>query len=291
MSPSIPEREPRLDTRASERAAVPREELSGLGIRQPYRSAGPWLSPDALAMLGLLGPRASVGVSADGTSLVSRRGGLGVFEKRGTAPALEELVAADLASRDGKLSGAGLLCTGPLRDTASAWRVMTRLGGRESLLQLWIGTAGDALVLAGPSWHQQILADRTQGPFSGHSQIDYLVAGEAAGVVTSWLGIGPSWFCREPAFSIDRRLYDARLAGDQGHPGTPPGPPELWEHQWLAWQIEDQRGLSSTFLNAGPAGHFTVQANAGAAVLERVPARNVYRQLAMLLADGKSRLR
>lgn len=291
MSAQIPDREPRLDALASERAGAPREELSGLAIRQPYRSAGPWLSPDALAMLGLLGPRAVVAVSADGTGLVGTHGGLGAFEKRGTSAALEELFSADLATASGKLTSTGLLCTGPLRETASAWRVMTRFGGRESLLQLWIGTAGDALVLAGPSAHQQILADSAQGPFGGHSQIDYIAAGEAAGVVSSWLGIGPSWFSREPAFGIDRQLYDARLAGDRASPRTPPGPPELWEHQWLAWQIEDQGGHSSTFLNAGPAGHFLVQAEAGAAVLERVPARNVYRQLAMLLADGKNALR
>ncbi|WP_026818825.1 hypothetical protein [Arthrobacter castelli] len=284
----IPDREPRMDTYATERVGKPREDLSGLAVRQPYRSAGPWLSPDALELLGMLGPRAVVGVSPDGSELVTKRGGLGMFEKGGNAAALEELKRSELANDDGKLTSAGLLCTQPLRETLGAWRITARLGGRQSLLQLWTGADGDALVLAGPSGHEHVMADPAQGQFSGHAQMDYIRAGEAAGVVTSWLGIGPSWFHQEPPFALESHVYDARLQDRMAPPPAPaPGPAELWEHPWLGWQVEGEDGASVTFINAGSAGQYLVHAEYGKAVFERVPARNVYRHLAtMFLGAG-----
>lgn len=284
----IPDREPRMDPYATERVGNPREDLSGLAVRQPYRSAGPWLSPDALELLDMLGSRAVVGVSADGSKLLTKRGGLGMFEKGGNAAALQELKQSDLANDDGKLTSEGLLCTQPLRQSLGAWRITTRLGGRQSLLQLWTGAGGDALVLAGPSGHQQVMADPAQGQFSEHAQMDYIRAGEAAAVVTSWLGIGPSWFHQEPPFALEPHVYEARLQDRIApRPSPAPGPAELWEHPWLGWQAEGEDGASVTFINAGSAGQYLVQAEDGKAVFERVPARNVYRHLAtMFLGAG-----
>lgn len=275
----IPDREPRLDEEATVDAGQPREELSGLAIRQPYRSAGPWLSPAAQRLIGLLGPRAVADFSPDDNLLVGTRGGLGVFERRGQREAIKELEDAELGTPEGSLASAGFVCTAPLRHSASAWRITGQLRGRASLLQLWIGSDADALVLAGPSAHEQFQTDPDLPGFSGHAQLDYVSAEEAAAVVTTWLGIGPSWF-RPLKVSIGRDVYDARTGAAEVDATAPPGvPATLWDNPWMVWQIEQSGGPSSTFLNAAAAGHFQVIAADGQAVLERIPARNVYRHL------------
>ncbi|MGO2533862.1 hypothetical protein, partial [Arthrobacter rhombi] len=56
------------------------------------------------------------------------------------------------------------------------------------------------------------------------------------------------------------------------------------------WQIEQQGGQSSTFVNASAAGHYQVRADSGRALLERVPARNVYRHLVQLFSMDQTGL-
>ncbi|MDN5812033.1 MAG: hypothetical protein L0H40_03215 [Micrococcaceae bacterium] len=286
----IPDREPRLDATATSRSGVPREELSGLAIRQPYRSVGPWLSLDAQRLVGLLGPRSKAGIADDGDSLISLSGGLGAFERRGQQEAIGELVSAELATQEGKLSSGGLVCTTPLRQNASSWRITTQLRGRTSVLQLWFGTNERVLLLAGPSAHQQLQADPELAAFSSHAQLDYIAADETAAVVTSWLGLGPSWF-RQESVSISRIVYDQRALANDTDIARPDGvTPELWESPWLVWQIEQQGGQPSTFVNASAAGHYQVRADSGRALLERVPARNVYRHLVKLFSMDQTGL-
>lgn len=280
MSP-VPDREPRLDRRATEHAGLPREDLSGLAVRQPYRSAGPWLGAPGLGLLQRLG--------RDATDDAADQPAFGRFRARANRAALADLARCGLTDDAGRLTPEGRRVTAPLRDPARTLTLTTQLGGRQSDCTVIVGRSGEALVLAGPSAHQQVLADPGVTAFSGHRQLDVVDAGEVGALLTSWLGLGPSWFEPGPALEVPRAVVDARLGSrDATAPDRAPGPEDLWERPWLAWSLSTDGGPAATFVNAGSAGHFTTRAIDGDVVLlERVPARNVYRYLVARSTDAE----
>lgn len=266
----VPDREPALEDVASRLTGARLERLSGLGAKQPFTSAGPWLDPAAVSLL----------------HKIAQNGRIGRLERSGNEASIEVLSDAELIDSSGRLTPAGELITRPLDRPAAVLHFTASCLGQATELQVWLDEA-NALMLAGPS--AAVLAGSSGMPAqaAGWLQLKFVSLHELFPVLASWLGIAPAWNLPVSPAAIPLEILNRRLR-DSAAP-APDGADEAlayaWSQPWFLWhlQMDSSTGEGVGYLNAGGAGHYRVVAEEGRATLTSVPSANVYRHLVDLV--------
>ncbi|HEY4614839.1 MAG TPA: hypothetical protein VIG75_05210 [Citricoccus sp.] len=271
---------PRLAEYASVRYGAPLEALRVVAAEQPFRAAGPVLSDDAAALLLDL----ATGRGA-GTGRPAARAGR-IAPHLDAAP-LEELVRAGVADTDGRLTAQGHTVVGPLRNPVGRATLSAHHGGEESRLALFHGRDGQALLLGQPPL-ATARGGRETGPRGGGgTHLELLPVWLTPSVAAAWVGLGPAWTTDAEAVPVAFAEFDRRIRKVTDPPrGLPTSLAVAWSEPWVVWQAAGDGG-SATYLGAGESGHHLVESDgAGQVLLTPVPARNVYRHLAALLAPA-----
>ncbi|MEW1981638.1 hypothetical protein AB0333_12050 [Citricoccus sp. NPDC079358] len=280
-----PDREPALEEFASVRGQRPLERLGQLAELQPYRSAAPWLGAEEVRLLERLSATTSVSQDAGRVRIT---GGLGRLEIGAAGPELDRLVTQGLAESEGRLTEQGAVFTAAWRQTTASFRITAQTEARNSMYQMWFGSRGEALVLAGPAVTTQADDDAPAGAL----RPELLDQAEAAHDVAAWLGLSPAWGLDVGTAPLDRGAVLARIDARTAPPET--ASPELvrvWEEPWLVWTVQpaDDRP-PVTYLRAGIHGQYRMVATGEGIILEATATRNVYRDLVIrLVPEGMDR--
>lgn len=210
------------------------EDLSRIAADQPYESLGPLLPRQALEILA------------------GRPGTEG----------LKELVDAELATEDGKLTEQGELVKQILTQPIAQLRLESSRGRATLTFEAYI-YGGQAVLLASAS-----PASLTEVPHgediltaSALVRLDFVPAGYVPIAMASWTGIAPAWSLATSPELIDEELLIHR-ADDDAVP--PPADADahlkyVWSQPWFLWTLSGT-GLDSglVMINAGRAGHFAI---------------------------------
>lgn len=253
---------PGPDLFASEQRGTPVEDLSGIAAEQPYEVAGHLLSGPAVELFQSL----------------AGRSGLGRFDLAGHQGAVGELSAAGLVTPQGQVTEAGQLFLRPLARTDGSLAVSARRGGTTTDLQVWIGD-GLAMLSAGPSFFDRA---RTQ---EGERELLLTSSADAARVLASWAGIGPAWPIQHCPLVIDPGTFESRV--DSNAVPAPHGTEavnRLWQAPWTEWSITHiEANAGFRWLNAGPAGHYSVIPADGGTRLDAQPSSLVWDAIARVV--------
>lgn len=260
---SYPYKEPKPEAFASAHTGEHLEALSGVAASQDYESSGPWLSTAAQDLLFKL-------------AAGNRPGRFGLSSVQG---ALDELIAAELATSRGRLSEPGRLVTSALEDVEATFTIVAGYRGASSSLQCVLGSEG-ILVLAGASCRS--LRDGIDR--NGVRQIDFLSLDQLCPALAAWLGIGPGWpLDAHGTPTLEQIQMRMEGAGPDQVPVPPDADPVLrnmWEQDWFMWQwTGDGAGLLPTGIHAGPAGLWELQRRESGPELRPWPSGNAYRAL------------
>lgn len=257
--------EPRLDDFVSALAGEPREDLSGFGREQPYRTRGLVLSQEAVEVL----------------SSLTGRGRLGRFELRGHRDAVAELAAAGLLTEDGQVTPVGGEYLRPWNHPVATLSLTAEKAAHPSGLQAWLG-GGLALVSAGPS-----VPAPDGRVLPGTTELDLVALSALAYRIASWAGIAPAWSVVHESLDLDAGLFAARLqsAAVPAPAGLDPAGVRLWEQEWYGWNIQHlESGTAYNWVNAGPAGHYRAAPGAeGRVVLQAEPSSAVWDHVVRLI--------
>lgn len=245
---SVAPKEPRLDELASAAAGEAREDLAAIQTAQPYRCQGPVLTSAALHLLMAL---------ADG-------GRVGRFASAADKAALAELVQAGLAENNGRLTDAGETITTPWRTPGAGFILAARHGELSTGIQVWTGD-GLAILSAGPNPYQP----EQSAIAPGKQQLDLVDAAQLPMLLASWCALAPAWSLPDSGLTIPGPVFEARMASaaEPVPAGVGDGVRRMWEQPWTGWNLRYPGApASQSWLNAGAAGHYAVQADEAGAV-------------------------
>jgi len=257
MSAPLPRLDPYLATLGEDV-----EDLSRIGVAQPFRSSGPTLS------------RADLDVLTRAADARLRR----------VAPT-PALVEAGLMKDGGGLTDDGRFVTTVLTSPQGRLRVESGRGRAPLTLDVSV-RGGVALALATASPASLPTAPRGEQILDAAAAVTLDVV-DLAGVpalVASWVGLAPAWSLATSPEELPEQTVLARV--DDPETSPPPGADahlrHVWSQPWFLWTLGTSGGPTGlTMINAGPSGHLALTSTGteGHVGLRAVPSAVVWSAL------------
>jgi hypothetical protein len=227
---------PRLDAYL-ESIGEPLEDLSRIAADQPYESLGPLLPRQALEILAGAG-------------------------RKDNNLGLKELVDAELATDDGKLTEQGELVKQILTKPIAQIRLESSRGRATLTFEAYV-YGGQAVLLASASPASLVEVPHGEDILTASAlvRLDFVPAEYIPIAIAAWTGIAPAWSLGTSPEEIDEELLVHR-ADDPAVPPPTDADEHLkyvWSQPWFLWTLSGS-GLDSglVMINAGRAGHFAL---------------------------------
>ena len=246
----------------------PLEDLTRVSSAQPFRSGGPMLPRDDLALL----------VRAAGRRL------------RKVTPSAA-LVQAELMDVSGAVTEQGRAVVQLLTKPAARLRVESGRGHTPLTVEaymrggvaLLVATASPAPLNEEPAPSDLVRLAATVG-------LDLVDATSVPRLLASWVGLGPAWRLATSPDRLDRDVVLARV--DDPHTAPPPEADahlrHTWGQPWFLWTVQSSAiPARRAWINTGGTGHFLLtDAGDGRATFESAFSQDVWADLLRLVTGS-----